>query len=107
MSMANTSSRLWKAATAAVMATVLVTACGSPAAPDAPVTLLGVAGRVNEHVSAASDGGSVVALAWAGSTDATGADIFAAVSTDGGRTFATPARVNAADGEANVNGEQP
>jgi hypothetical protein len=94
-------------ATAAVMALVLIVACGPAAAPPAPVSLLGVAGRVNEHVSAASDGGSVVALAWSGSADATGTDIFAAVSTDGGGTFTPPARVNAVDGQANVNGEQP
>jgi hypothetical protein len=73
----------------------------------ATVTHLGLPGHVNQHVSAASDGASVVALTWAATSDDTGTNIFAAVSADGGASFADPVRVNAVDGQANVNGEQP
>jgi hypothetical protein len=83
----------------------LVTSCGRN--EPAPVLTLGVPGLVNEHVSAASDGGSLVAVTWSASSASTGTNIFAAVSADGGRSFSTPTRVNAVDRQANVNGEQP
>jgi hypothetical protein len=69
-------------------------------------TQLAVPGRSNATPSIASDG-SVVAIAWGASTPAGATDVFAAVSRDGGRTFAPPVRVNDADGEARLNGEQP
>ena len=66
---------------------------------------LSVEGRSNAHVTLAADGGRVAA-AWIASSDA-GADVFAAVSGDGGRRFGAPVRVNDLPGDASGNGEQP
>jgi hypothetical protein len=66
---------------------------------------LAVPGRANAHVTLAS-GGARIAAAWAAS-GANGTDIYAAVSTDGARTFGAPVRVNDIEGDASVNGEQP
>ena len=71
---------------------------------DQPVTL-SVPGLVNAHVTLTSDGARIAA-AWAAS-GANGTDIYAAVSSDGARTFGSPVRVNEIDGDASVNGEQP
>lgn len=49
---------------------------------------------------------SLVAVAWA-ATAAGKADIYTAMSRDGGVTFGPPVRVNAVPGEARVNGELP
>jgi len=65
-----------------------------------------VQGRANAHPSLAAIGRFAV-LTWSAETTAGGADIFAAVSRDGGRTFGAPVRVNRVAGEANVSGEQP
>jgi hypothetical protein len=81
-------------------------ACGRNE-PPAITTRLGVPGHVNEHVSVASDGGCVVALAWSVSSESTGTNIFASVSVDEGQTFSAPVRVSASDPPASVNGEQP
>lgn len=67
---------------------------------------LAVPGRANAHVSLASSGSDVIAV-WAASVSGGATDIVAAVSRDGGLTFAAPVRVNATPGEARVNGEQP
>jgi hypothetical protein len=77
----------------------------APAAP-ADSTALVVEGRANANVSLAASG-PVVAAVWSASLPSGATDIFAAVSTDGGGTFAKPVRVNATAGQANVNGEQP
>jgi hypothetical protein len=50
--------------------------------------------------------GAHVAIAWAASADGKG-DIYLAMSGDGGRTFASPVRVNATPGEARISGEIP
>jgi hypothetical protein len=71
-----------------------------------PATTVGVPDRVNEYASVASEG-AWVALAWAASSDATGTNVYAAVSRDGGASFGTPVRVNAVEKQASVNGEQP
>jgi len=68
--------------------------------------VLGVADRVNQHVSVASSG-ELVSLVWAASKTGSGTDIYAATSRDAGRTFSTPVRVNDASSPADVNGEQP
>jgi len=70
------------------------------------VTTLAVPGRANAHVSLSSKG-LVVAAVWSAALPDGVTDIFAAVSRDGGRTFAAPVRVNQQRGEARVNGEQP
>ena len=84
----------------------LFTACAEPD-PAAPLALVGVPGQINEHVSIASDRGSVVALTWAASSESGATNIFASVSVDEGASFSSPVRVNATDGQVRVNGEQP
>lgn len=84
----------------------LVTACADRQT-QVPLALVGIPGQINEHVSLASDGGSVVALTWAASSESSGSNVFAAVSADSGISFSPPVRVNGADSEVRVNGEQP
>ena len=50
--------------------------------------------------------GAFVAVAW-GATNSGKTDVFAAVSRDGGATFAAPVRVNTVEGEARLGGELP
>ena len=75
----------------------------APAPDDAPVTLA-VTGRANANVSIAAREALVVA-AWGASRDGA-ADVYAAVSRDGGRSFGAPVRVNATPGEAALGGER-
>jgi len=67
---------------------------------------LAVPGRLNANVSLASSA-SFVAVVWSATPPGGQADIFAATSRDGGRTFSSPVRVNAAEGEILAKGEQP
>jgi len=67
---------------------------------------LAVKGRTNAYASLAADGQFAV-VAWGASTTDGVTDIYAAASTDGGRTFAAPTRVNQVAGDANLTGEQP
>src|SRR5579862_7608214 len=68
--------------------------------------VLRVAGRSNATPTIATLD-RFVAVTW-GATPAGGAaDVFAAVSRDGGRTFAAPVRVNDVPGETALGGEQP
>jgi hypothetical protein len=71
----------------------------------APTVVLAVDGRSNSHVTLAADGAHVAA-AWLAS-GAAGADVFAAMSEDGGAHFGAPVRVNDIEGDAAGNGEQP
>lgn len=83
-------------------APLLVGIACSGAAP-APIRLA-VDGVQNANVSLAADGARVVAT-WAARTpDAT--DIYAAFSSDGGRSFGKPVRVNDVPGDARASGEQ-
>jgi hypothetical protein len=86
--------------------TALASAC-SRERSESTVTLVGVPGHVNEHISMAGDGGAFLALVWSASSASTGTNIFASVSADGGQSFSAPVRVNAVDRQASVNGEQP
>src|SRR5262245_2169880 len=88
---------------AAIVIGGLATGCAKPA-PPAPVEL-SVDGRSNAHVTLAADGRRVVA-AWIASSDSA-ADVYAAVSDNGGRRFGAPVRVNDLAGDATGNGEQP
>lgn len=65
-----------------------------------------IPGRSSANVSIAADG-DFVTIVWSASTDAGATDIYAAVSRDGDKTFASPSRVNSQPGAASVNGEQP
>lgn len=81
-----------------------------------PVALMGdsthdsspiaVKGRANAYASLAANGAFAV-VAWGARTNDGVTDIYAAASADGGRTFATPTRVNQVAGDANLSGEQP
>lgn len=68
--------------------------------------VLAVSGRANANVSMASTGSFVTAVWSAAVADGT-SDIYASTSRDGGATFETPVRVNAAQDDARANGEQP
>src|SRR4030095_10447675 len=67
---------------------------------------LAVKGRANAYASIAADGQFVV-IAWGATTTDGVTDIYAAASTDGGRTFAAPTRAHRIAGDANLPGEQP
>lgn len=82
-----------------------VTTLTSPLAAQSPVTTLSVEGRTNANPTVSASG-QFVAVVWSGAT-VSSMDIFAAVSQDGGRTFAAPVQVNAVAGEARVSGEEP
>jgi hypothetical protein len=78
---------------------VSLSAAGTP-------TELAVKGRSNATPSIGVDG-DLVAIAWGATTPAGVTDVYVAVSSDGGRTFGGPVRVNDIDGDARLNGEQP
>jgi hypothetical protein len=67
---------------------------------------LAVPHRANATPSIAAQG-DVVAVAWGASLQGGATDVYVAVSSNGGRSFSAPARVNDVDGNARVNGEQP
>ena len=67
---------------------------------------LAVSGRSSANASVAASG-QFVAIAW-GAADPEGVtDVYLAASTDGGRTFGSPTRVNDAGSQASLSGEQP
>ena len=76
----------------------------SPAALG-PIVPMQIAGAASSGASIAASLSRVV-MVWAATNDAQ-TNIYAAVSSDGGRTFAAPIRVNDIDGDARVNDEQP
>ncbi len=67
-------------------------------------TDIAVPGRSNAYPSVTA-AGPLVALAWGATTPEAVTDVYAAVSRDGGRSFAAPVRVSAMP--ANLSGEQP
>jgi hypothetical protein len=70
------------------------------------VVTLRIADRSNATPWVAADG-QVVAVAWGATTADGKADVFVAVSRDGGATFGAPAQVNTRAGEARLGGEMP
>jgi len=86
----------------AVASIVFIAGCSRPAPQRVE---LAVPDRANAHATLASDGTRVAAV-WA-ATGSAGADIELAISTDDGRHFSNPVRVNDVTGEASVSGEQP
>jgi hypothetical protein len=99
----------WIVSAVAAFALIVVVSGSSRTVIDAgsTPTTLAVPGRSNATPSIAADGNTVV-VAWSATVPNGGAaDVFAAVSRDGGRTFGAPSRVNDVDGDARVNGEQP
>jgi hypothetical protein len=95
-----------RSACLATLVPLAVFAAGTAASPPESTTLLGVAGRHNEGAWIAADG-AFVAVTWAAQEKGDNPDVFAAVSRDGGSTFAGPVRVNRDNGEAYVSGELP
>src|SRR5262245_2081331 len=87
-----------------VLALAVVSA--QPESRFVPRGTLTVPGRTSANVTLAASGPFVAAV-WAASLPAGTADIYAALSRDGGSTFTAPVRVNATPGDAHVNGEQP
>src|SRR3954454_21192705 len=85
-----------------IAAAALGFADGRPALSSASV---GIEGRANANVSIDARR-NLGALTWA-ATKGRATDVYAAISRDGGRTCATPARVNDVPGAASVGGEQP
>lgn len=69
------------------------------------VTTFDIANRVDATPSIAARGDDV-AVTWGASADGK-ADVYVAMSTDGGATFAAPVRVNTVPGEARLGGELP
>ncbi len=84
-----------------IAAAVLVTA-----AVNTHAATLAVRGRANATPSIAAAGQFVV-VAWGATPPGGAADVYAAVSRDGGRTFGSPVRVNAANASASLGAEQP
>jgi hypothetical protein len=91
---------------AAACVAVALTAASVPIAATPATATLSVPQRANANVSIAADG-AFVAAAWSAALAGGETDIFAAVSTDGGRVFGSPVRVNDVVGDARVTGEQP
>lgn len=86
-------------------AALALLAVASFAAVPAPSPIRLASGRVqNSNVSIAADGARVVATWAARTADAT--DIYAAFSTNGGRSFGESVRVNDVPGDARSSGEQ-
>lgn len=95
----------------ALLATVLVTCIASPGCMPKPggrsadTLSLGVAGRINMNAATAA-AGSLVVVTWTAASPAGGADVFAATSPDGGRSFGPPVQVNDITGSVRTSGEQ-
>jgi hypothetical protein len=84
---------------------VMSTAGVIPANSATPVTL-----RVPDRANATpwiAASGDFVAVAWGASAAAKMADVYVAVSRDGGQTFAAPVQVNTVAGEGRLGGELP
>jgi hypothetical protein len=95
-----------RAAAFAVAGLVAAASLGHPAlAVEKPQTSVGVVGAVNSTPTLAALDRTVVAV-WSAVKDDK-ANVFAAVSNDGGVTFSEPRRVNDKDGDATANNEQP
>jgi hypothetical protein len=91
---------------AAAVAGAALASSGAALPPTAGATSVGIKDRASANETVAAER-SFVAVAWGASTESGETDVYAAVSRDGGRTFATPVRVNDVEGDARLSGEQP
>ena len=89
----------------ALPALICAIAFATPAEVPAAGEFPNVPGRANATPSIAA-AGSFVAVAWGASAGGK-ADVFVAVSRDGGTTFGSAVHVNTVPGEARLNGEMP
>ena len=94
----------WCSAFVAVACAGLVAQGQRPSS--AAVQQLGIRGAANANPSIAARG-AFVAVAWGASAEGDGADIYVAVSRDGGTTFAAPVRANVERAEARLGAERP
>jgi hypothetical protein len=85
------------------MLIILLSAAALAAEPAPSIATLAVPNRVNSTPWVAAKG-PFVAVAWGAAANGKG-DIYLATSRDAGRTFSTPARVNAVEGDARISGE--
>jgi hypothetical protein len=91
----------------AVMLTVASASVAVLAARDGAATvMLRVPDRANATPWIAASG-NFVAVAWGASAAAKMADVYVAVSRDGGQTFGAPVQVNTVAGEGRLGGELP
>lgn len=94
-------------ATRLVLVPALILLLGpGPTRAAASAVVLAVEGSSNQTPAAASLG-PFVAVAWSAQSAQGKADVYLAVSDDGGASFGGPVRVNAVAGEARVGGELP
>jgi hypothetical protein len=93
------------AAAAILPAAWTVAAHAVDATAGVPAISLAVPGHANAHPSIAADGDLSV-VTWTARANGA-ADVYAAVSTDGGATFGRPVRVNTTAGGAVTGGERP
>jgi hypothetical protein len=79
---------------------------GQGSDPQPRMTRLGVPGVANANPTMSAQG-NFVAVAWGASATGGGADVYVAVSGDGGSTFGPPVRANREPGEARLGAERP
>lgn len=89
---------------AAALSVAILGLCFASVSAQEPVKSVGIAGARNTGVGLAASGDDVV-LTWAAGKDGA-TNAYAAVSRDGGLSFAAPVRVNDVPGDARVSGEQ-
>ncbi len=89
-----------------MLALVFAAAGARVTVQDAGGVILAIPGRANAAPSIAT-AGRQVAVAWGAREPSGKADVFAALSTDGGRSFGPPVRVNDEPGTARIGGELP
>ena len=88
----------------AALITLAMAVAGLSAQPGPPQTLA-VPGAANTTPSLAASGRTVAAV-WTATKDGA-ANVYVALSSDGGATFSAPRRVNDQDGDAGATSEQP
>ena len=79
---------------------------GQGSGPQPRTARVGVPGVANANPTMAAEG-NFVAVAWGASATGGGADVYVAVSRDGGSTFGPPVRANREPGEARLGAERP
>ena len=87
------------------IATAMCMALAEMAGTQSPSLNLGVRGAVNGTPSLAVSG-RIVAAVWTTTKDGA-ANVYVAMSSDGGAVFSAPRRVNDQEGDATANNEQP
>lgn len=92
--------------TCAIVAGGFAGCAKAPAPSEQLRQTIGITGRENATPSIASRD-SEVALTWSAQQGSGTTDVFAAISSDGGRTFGSPIQVNGTEAQVRTSGEQP